>query len=73
MDAEDLQSYSCCLSSKAVSQGVVLDYYRLLKKGEDRKMAQEWQNVKALLIQAKKDDERGFDRIGKLDEKIQEL
>ena len=51
----------------------MLDYYRLLKKGEDRKMAQEWQNVKALLIQAKKDDERGFDRIGKLDEKIQEL
>ena len=40
---------------------------KLSKKDNDKKIMQEMQNVKTMLVQTKKDDEKGTEKIQKLD------
>lgn len=46
---------------------------KLSKKSEEKKMAQELHHLKTTLIQAKKDDEKGIEKVDKLNEQIEDL
>ena len=46
---------------------------KLSKKSEEKKMSQELHHLKTTLIQAKKEDEKGIEKVDKLNEQIDDL